>query len=443
MSVTSEGLALDGHERNRLIGEARALLRRNHTGRFTKPSLGQYPHQWNWDSAFIVFGLDRLDADLARSEVRSLLEAQWENGMLPHIVYSEGHSDYFPTPEFWGTSELSGTPPVATSGLTQPPVLASAVRTLVEHAGDQREGDEFARDVFPALLRWHRWLHEVRAVDGLVAIVHPWESGTDNSTRFRTPLANLGEVRAPEFARRDQTHVAVGERPVQEDYDRFMYLIARYRTLGWDYDTLVEHAPFLVQDVLFNSILHAADADLMWLARRLGEQTDELESWLNDTRAAFDERFWNEEAGLYFDYDLRAGKQIEESTCATFMPLYAGIAGERQAERLVRQHLLDPGQYAPGDGSRYLLPSVSKSSPYFEPRRYWRGPIWLNVNWLVARGLERYGHHEQARLLREHSIELVSRSGFVEYYDPRDGTACGAAGFSWSAALAVDMLLST
>ena len=429
-------------DRDRLIDEARALLLRNHTGSFTKPSLGQYPHQWNWDSAFIAIGLDHLDAEKARGEIRSLLRGQWEDGMVPHIVYSDGPSDYFPTPEFWGTTRLPGTAAIPTSGITQPPVLASAVRTIVARA-EEDAAQRFVAEVYPALLRWHRWLHEVRGEgEGLVAIVHPWESGTDNSTRFAGPLQRLGPVEAPAYTRKDQTHVVAGERPVQDDYERFMYLIALYRGLGWDGREVVQRAPFLVQDVLFNSILHRADEDLRWLAQRLGEPTGEIDEWLALTRRSFNERFWNEKEGLYFDYDLRSERQIEESTCATFMPLYAGLASPDQAERLVREHLQDPRHYAPGEGSSYLLPSASKSSTLFEPRRYWRGPIWLNVNWLVVRGLERYGYREEAATVRRHSIELVGRSGFVEYYDPRDGTACGAPGFSWSAALTIDMLLT-
>jgi hypothetical protein len=42
--------------------------------------------------------------------------------------------------------------------------------------------------------------------------------------------------------------------------------------------------------------------------------------------------------------------------------------------------------------------------------------------------------------IREVTLELVARSGFREYFDPLDGTGRGSRDFSWSAALALDML---
>jgi len=85
--------------------------------------------------------------------------------------------------------------------------------------------------------------------------------------------------------------------------------------------------------------------------------------------------------------------------------------------------------------------SASKSSPAFDPRRYWRGPVWVNVNWFFIQGLERSGLQAEAGELRRMTLELVSRSGFYEYYDPRSGEPLGASDFSWSAALTLDLLL--
>lgn len=424
-----------------LVESASRLLAENRSGGFTRPSSGQYPHQWNWDSAFIAIGLARIDAGRARDELLTLVRGQWSSGMIPHIVYHGGASSYFPSPDFWGTDELAAAPAVTTSGFTQPPILATAVRKLAESSGGAGQ-DPFARALFPALMSWHRWLHAARDPDGsgLVAIIHPWESGTDNSPRFVTALERLGAVTPPPYLRKDQHFVAPAERPVAGDYDLFMYLIGRYRDLAWDDALLYREAPFLVQDVLFNSVLYRAERDLLSLARELGEETGEIEGWLSAARAGFD-RLWDEASGLYFDWDVRAAEPLVENTCASLSPLYAGVCTEGRAQRLVSEHLLNEEEYAPGAGSRYFLPTVSKNSLHFEPRRYWRGPIWLNINWLLIKGLREYGFTEEAEVMRNHTIELVRRSGFVEYYDPRDGSPCGAANFSWSAALVIDLLL--
>ncbi|MBS3967457.1 MAG: glycoside hydrolase [Truepera sp.] len=415
-------------------------LRANDLGAFIKPAAHQYPHQWNWDAAFVALGLSTFDLPRARLEVRTLLSGQWRDGMVPHILYPNGASDYFPTPDFWRSEGLPHGPAFATSGLTQPPVLASAVRALHARAHDADASFAFLREVYPKLLAWHRWLRTARDPDGtgLVAIIHPWESGTDNATRWTHPLARLIPHDVPAYARKDYRHVREDERPDAHDYERFIYLIGLFRAWRWDAAHLYRDSPFLVQDVLFNAILHRADEDLRQLAVLLGEPTEELDAWRTRTHAAF-AKLWHQEDGLYYDRDLRSGYFIRESTCAAFAPLYAGIPDAVQAERLLA-HLRDPRHYAPGDDSRYYLPSASKASPLYEPRRYWRGPVWIHINWLVAKGLRRYGQTEFAALLEQHSLALVSRAGFVEYYDPRDGAPLGARNFSWSAALTLDLL---
>ncbi len=418
-----------------LRAEARRVLRQNDTGSFIKPSPHQYPHQWNWDAALIAMGLATFDVARAQAEVRKLLEGQWRNGMVPHILYHGGPSDYFPTPDFWRTQANPDAPQVATSGLTQPPVLATAVRAIVGRDRD-KDGGLFVREVYPKLLAWHRWFRRARDPHdtGLIAIIHPWESGMDNSTRWTEALARVSPSGVPAYGRRDRQHVAADERPVSGDYDRFMALIGHYRDAAWDSETLYRSSPFCVQDTFTNAVLHRADEDLLFLAKLVGEPTQEIRSWRERTRRAFNTHLWDEDAGLYFDFDLRAGRNIRENTCATFAPLYAGLSDDAQAARLL-EHLLEPDEYAPDDTTRYFLPSAAKNSPHFEPKRYWRGPVWININWLVVEGLRRYGYADHAAAVTAHTLGLTERSGFAEYYDPRDGAPCGAREFSWSAAL--------
>ncbi len=426
-----------------LAAQARRILRQNDTGSFIKPSPHQYPHQWNWDAALIAMGLATFDVARAQAEVRKLLEGQWRDGMVPHILYHSGASDYFPTPDFWGIQQNPNAPTLATSGLTQPPVLATAVRVIYERdKGETRLG--FIREVYPKLLAWHRWFRTARDPEntGLVVLIHPWESGMDNSTRWTEALARVSPSGVPAYRRRDRQHVAADERPVSGDYDRFIALIGHYRNAAWDAETLYQTAPFCVQDTFTNAVLHRADEDLLALAEILGEPTDGINGWLERTRRAFDTHLWDEDDGLYYDFDLRSSRPVRENTCATFAPLYAGLSDDAQAARLL-EHLLDPDAYAPDEHTRYFLPSAAKSSPHFEPKRYWRGPVWININWLVVQGLRRYGYQELADTIKTHTLELTQRGGFAEYYDPRDGTPCGAREFSWSAALVLLLLETT
>ena len=76
------------------------MLRANDTGRWTKPSPAQYPHQWNWDSGFISLGWATFDRSRAQLEVESMLAARWRSGMVPHLRYDPAHlTDYFPGPD--------------------------------------------------------------------------------------------------------------------------------------------------------------------------------------------------------------------------------------------------------------------------------------------------------------------------------------------------------
>lgn len=423
-----------------LVDRAMAVLRMNDTGVFTKPGPHQYPHQWNWDSALIALGLSHFDLPRALTEIRALLSGQWQDGMLPHVVYHQTPSDYFPDPAFWQIENSPNAPRFSTSGITQPPLLATIVRRL--HA--RQPILEFVEEIYPSLLEWHRWLHTARDADGsgLVCIIHPWESGTDDSPRWLELLAAIQPETVPEFQRGDTRYVPALERPHRAEYERFIHLIDVFRKLGYVPADLLVHSPFLVQDVLFNSILFCADEDLRALALLLNQPTDAIDVWLSRMRSSFDARFWNDQMGLYYDYDLRSERSIQVNTITTFLPLFAGVASNAQAERLINSHLTNPSEYASQDGIWYGVTTTARTEPTWESRRYWRGPVWIITNWLVLEGLQRYGYDDLADRIRQDTLHLVEVSGFREYYDARDGSGCGSENFSWSAALTLELLMA-
>src|SRR5215469_1153083 len=120
---------LTGSQAAELEEAARAVLDDNWLGSSTVPSRGLYPHQWSWDSAFIAIGRSWYDQQRAQTELETLFDAQWANGMLPPIVFNPAAppTGYFPGPDFWQSDMASASPKgVATSGITQPPLHASA-----------------------------------------------------------------------------------------------------------------------------------------------------------------------------------------------------------------------------------------------------------------------------------------------------------------------------
>ena len=129
-----------------------------------------------------------------------------------------------------------------------------------------------ALELAPKADAWHRWFYANRDPErtGLVAILHPWEAGRDNSIDWDEPLARVPTEGVQPYRRRDTQHVDAAERPTQAQYDRYMWLVTRFRDLGWDNSKLHAASPFQVVDPGFNAILIRSDEALAKLAETIG-----------------------------------------------------------------------------------------------------------------------------------------------------------------------------
>ncbi len=431
-----------------LLTRARAVLDHNWTGSFTKPALRQYPHQWSWDSAFIAMGYACYDQGRARQELRSLFDAQWSDGRVPHIVFHEIEpaAPYFPGPRFWQTERCPAAPAgCQTTGIVQPPIHATAVLHIVRCATDQAEALAYAVEMFPRLAAWHDFLYRERDPyhEALVVIHHPWESGQDNSPLWDPILTHmvLRPEQVPVYHRADTQAVDPAERPLDFDYDRYIYLVDFIRQRGYDQSHIfAAGCPFLVQDVLFNTLLCQAERDMAELAQMVGADPARFAARAAATAAAIDARLWDDDRSLYVDYDLAAGAAIPVPALAGFAPLFAGIPDQARAQKMLdylgsRSFGLDLE-----DRAGFPAASYDRFAPGYSPRRYWRGPVWIQMNWLIMHGLRKYGFLEHAARLGAAIIDLPALSGFREYFDPETGAGYGAEDFSWTAALLIDLL---
>ena len=421
-----------------LAERARAVLDDNWLGDATRPGPHLYPHQWSWDAAFAAIGYATFAPERGWQELRSLFRGQWSSGLLPHIVFHPGTEAYFPGPEVWRT-DLSPAAPrdVQTSGIVQPPLHASAALRLFRVDPDREQ----LADLFPRLVAWHDYLDRERDPedDGCVAIRHPWESGQDDSPAWDPALEAVpAEAGPPPYRRVDLTMVAAHQRPTDLDYGHYMALVERFKRHRYDELEIRRRSPFLAEEVVFNALLVRAGEDLAALAQALGHDDSRFRAQAARTRDAMNERLWSERLGRYVSRDLRTGRLLPASVSATFVPLFAGVPDPARAGALL--DLLSSRRFWPTASGGFAVPSSDRLSPAFSPRRYWRGPVWVNLNWLIHEGLIRYGFGDQAEALRAMTIELVSRSGFREYFDPRDGEGLGAASFTWTAALTLDLL---
>jgi hypothetical protein len=428
-----------------LVRQAKAVLDFNWTGEYTMPGPRLYPHQWSWDSALIALAYSRYDQDRAVRELRHLFEAQWKNGLLPQIVFNPRFTNYFPGPNFWHAKRSPDAPNHReTSGVIQPPVHATAVLYVYRHAENEAGAKEFLGYAFPKLKAWHDYLYRERDPrgEGLVYIRHPWESGMDNSPMWDQIMQRL-HLRAeqiPHYRRADIHTVSASDRPTSTAYDRFAYLVKLFADGGYDEAKIREDCPFLVQDVLFNSLLCKANRDLVEIAQVLGEDPSSHEKLAEKTKKAINEKLWDEDRGTYLDYDVADRTPIRVYFGPNLAaPLYASIPDQARAKRLV--DTLENDGFGLSDENITPIPSYDVHGYRFSEERYWRGPVWINIDWFLMHGLEAYGYEEQAERLRRTIIDLCRKEGFHEYFDPTSGEGLGSILFSWSAALLLDVLM--
>jgi glycogen debranching enzyme len=418
----------DGDARERTRRAAERVLEENRREGYTIPSATLYPFQWNWDSAFVAVGLARVAPEAAKRELESLLSARWENGMVPQIVFWTDAEGYFPGPEEWGVSADRTGGTARTSGITQPPMVVPAARRVYEATGD----DDFLERVLPGLRDYCEWWLDERSDDGeLVWVRHPWSTGMDDSPAWRGPLERFdpGDVDYVRADRKDED--LTEQRPTDWDYDRYVALLRQGRELDWDERRLRRESPFVVEDVLTNALFVRACESLADLSSAAGDR-DEADRWRAQAEAsarALRERRFDDERGLYVSYDLVADEPLSIGSVAGLLPAYAGVPDDDQRDRL---------EAALSDFLAYDYAAPSYVGPEMDYDRYWRGPVWLNVDWLLDRGLRRVGLDAAADRVRGDAVGLVEREGFREYFNPETGAGRGSDRFSWSAALYLD-----
>lgn len=431
----------------KLVEDAKRVLELNWRDGFTIPTNKLYPFQWNWDSGFTSIGWSHFDLDAAIKELQSLFSGQWENGMVPHIIFhSENEKTYFPNFDFWHSNINAGAPQKPkSSGITQPAVHGFILESLLNKFPDDEKLIAFAKEIFPKMVSNHRFLYTYRDPEreGLMYIFHPWESGRDNSPLWDESLDRI-EIQAgqiPTYERRDTSIAPKDERPTSYQYDRYVYLLELGKKYEYDRREIFEESPFLVQDTLMNAVLIKSNQSLINIGKRFGFDVGELEEWQQQSKPRFAEKLWNDDLQTFTCFDLRGEYQIAHKEIGGLSALYAEIPTAQQAE-LLNDYLVSLNQRG-----FYICPSFDVDSPLFDSKRYWRGPIWPQMNWMIYHGLKYYDFQSTAQIVKADLLELVSKHGLYEYFESQKELAAGlTAGygggdFSWTAACSLDLFL--
>jgi len=432
-----------------IIEAAKEVLSLNdREGKWTIPADGLYPHQWLWDSAFIAIGLSHYDTERAQQEILSILRGQWANGMVPHMIFDSAVL-YRQDREIWRSYVSPYAPDnVATSGITQPPMLAEAIVRIGKKL-KLPERRSWYRHVYQALVNYHQWLYTERDThgEGLTLQIHPWETGMDNTPPwmhemhqhllpFWVRFARLTHLeKLFTYIRKDVRFAAPRHRMTNVDVMALYSVQRRLRRKQYDIQKLLTHSLFAIEDLAFNSIFIRANHHLRHIAKTIGEELpEELTSRMRKTESAL-EQLWDAYSGQYYCRNFTTHKLIKVSTIATFLPLYAGSISKERADQLVSL-LKTSKQFSP----KYPIATAPVNADYFNEFRYWQGPVWINMNWLIIDGLRQYKHDDLADKLTEKTLELIKQNGFYEYFSPLTGEPAGINNFSWTAALAIDLL---
>jgi len=369
--------------------------------RYTRPAPETYEHQWLWDSCFHAITYRWFDPQMAQDELWSLVQHQFtagdDAGLIPHMTYWQGDGT-----RLWARPDRST--------ITQPPLIGIAALLVYEKTADR----DFLASLYPYLVRYHEWFDRRRDPDGddLVSIIHPWESGWDASPRWDAPM----HLHHPSV---HETHAA---------RDAHMQILHAY---GHDAQKLAADGYFCVESVEFNAI---RVADLQALARIAAILNQPAGVWTSRAAAitaAIQQKFIT--PGGIFDLSGPDETPIQVPSSAPFILLFGACIDPATAAALVQQMKSD--RFWP----TYPVPTTPTDHPAFVGDHYWRGNVWMSVNWLIYTGLRTMGYTAAARELAYRSLDLVEQHGFYEYFNPITGHGNGPAQQSWTAVV-LDMI---
>lgn len=272
---------------------------------------------------------------------------------------------------------------------SKPPLISWAVDEIFTHTKDTA----FVREMYPQLMDYYNWWYTKRdhnkngmcefgSTDGTLEAA-AWESGMDNAIRFD---------------------------------DAKMLKNAPYED-AWSLDQ---------ESVDLNSYLALESKLLKKFSSLLGVTFDGPD--YSDQVADY---FFDHENNFFFDRRLADGSFINEMGCEAYTPLWAKVATSEQVAKML-PILQDTAKF-----STYIpFPTIAADNPKYDPKGYWRGPIWLDQTYFAIRGLRNYGY---TKLADEYTLQVFDRlqgltedAPIHENYGTHTGERLKAPHFSWS-----------
>ncbi|HVT00940.1 MAG TPA: hypothetical protein VHE53_01745 [Patescibacteria group bacterium] len=388
----------------------------------------------HWDTTLQSISRARAgDPDGARSDLEILLSTQDETtGFIPNMTFlGKGR--------WWDPERLLVFGPKAkSSDYSQPPIIAMAmieIKKGFEKDGKSNEADEFARKNYDAAAKAYRYFANRQAeIDNgnLITLKDPHESGRDSDHVFDDHKWRLPYDKVPK-----QLDPAARRINGFMDYSGDL-LLGFKRRIGIK--------QYGVKDVMFNCIY----AENLHYMAKLAEQTDhpddafEFSERAKLVEAEILEEMWNPQDKKF--YPTKDGLHIEKDSVGDLFPLILNSTEPDQVASAL-QMIDSPEWYK----TEWPLPSIPVHHANFDPDykepRIWRGPVWVNMNWYVTRGLQKQAArfmdvypdlarecYRTAWEIAKKTKELTDKSGYREFYNPHTGEALRPKirNFAWS-----------
>ena len=413
------------------ITEAKKILIGNRKDGYTLPTNNKlYPAQWNWDSGFIALGYSYFNLKFALEEIKTLLRGQWKDGMIPHILFHDLNTNYYPNHSVWACGNK-----IHSSGITQPPVLAIILKIILDKNKIKDKEISKIKNIIKKIKKYHEWFIKYRDPNnsGLVSILHPWESGYDNSPLWDEPMNKIKVEKNLKYKRGDNKVVNPKYRPLDIDYDRYVTIKNHLRKNKYNPKKLYNKSLFNVVDVGFNSIFLKANKDLIKLLKKFNLKYKDLQKYIFHSENKII-KLYDKKKNNFINFDLKNKKKIRIPSITNYFVLFADLKDKKINNKIIKSLKKHNTK------GKFFFSSVKPNHYKFEEKRYWRGPIWINCNWIIYQGLKNKDKNF-AKKIKKKTIDLVKEKGFHEYYSYKTGEGFGANNFSWTASLFLDLML--
>jgi alpha,alpha-trehalase len=215
---------------------------------------------------------------------------------------------------------------------------------------------------------------------------------------------------------------------------------------GWDYTPRFGHKALSYLPVDLNALLYKYETDFAATDELLGD-ADSAKKWAaaaDNRRITVNKLMWSELRGMYYDYNFVKERRGRVDSLAAYYPLWAGLASQKQAAKLVSslKKFEHKGGLAVTDG-----PQVSSYVPGSLPLQWAYPNGWAPLHFIVVKGLQRYGYHDDARRIAlkwlKTNLDWYGKHGvFLEKYNvvqpskpPAKGVYPSQVGFGWTNAV--------